>query len=88
MKMKLALTLIFGMVVSLSLQGCKWRDDFRSRVHPQYQEEEPEPTFNRDSDYYVGDEVVTGKRKDGPKLEAIDELSEIPELPDKPQVSN
>ena len=63
--------------------GCKWKDDFRGRLQPQQQLLEPKPTFNEDSSQYVGDELAKGIKTEVP-LESIDELSEIPELPEHP----
>lgn len=78
-------TLITLVCMVMGLSACKWRDDFRSRIQPQYQEQEPKPTFNEDSDDYVGDEIAKGARPDDePELDEIDELSDIPELPDRP----
>ena len=78
------------LAMSFSLSGCHWQDDFRSRVHPQYERPEPKPTFNADSDEYVGDEIAKGVVPEGrePKLEKIDDLSKIPEVPEKPTPMN
>ncbi len=73
---------------SFLVVGCKWNDDFRSRLHPQYEEPKPEATFNEDSDAYVGDNIAKGQRKGEPELEAIDGLSDIPELPESPNPMN
>jgi hypothetical protein len=80
---KVVLISVLG-CLTFSLAGCKWRDDFRSRLQPQYQERDVKPTFNEDSDDFVGEEYITGRSKDDPELESIDELSDIPELPERP----
>lgn len=75
------------MIVSLLavfLASCRWNDDFRQRQQPQYAKERPEPTFNRDSDYYVGDRVaIEGKAEQETEkvyLPKIDEREPIPEI--------
>jgi len=73
----------------LSLVSCKWRDDFRDGQQPQMLEKEHRPTFNADSDDYVGDAVAgRGKYKnnDDVPVPDIDDLSEIPAVPDHPTV--
>ena len=81
------LLITFVCTAPLFLQGCLWNDDFRSRVQPTHDIPEPKATFNEDSKYYVGDEVAKPGPQDDADLEAIDDLSEIPELPDKPTPS-
>lgn len=74
-------------LLALTVIGCKWQDDFRSRVHPQHENPAPRPTFNEDSEEYVGDEMAKGRKPSGPELKAIDDLSTIPELPDEPTIT-
>lgn len=67
--------------------SCKWNDDFRQRQQPQYNDPQPEATFNEDSKYYVGDSVA----KDGQEspdsqkvfLPNIDDREPIPEIQDE-----
>ncbi len=72
--------------ICLVVVGCRWNDDFRSRIQPQPKTLEPEPTFNVDSPDYVGDDVAHGLRDTSQDelVEPIDELSDIPDLPDSP----
>jgi hypothetical protein len=75
----------------ISLQGCRWNDDFRSREQPsylqqpQYVEPLPQPTLNRESEDYEGDD--THKTEDderNTKMPQIDGRSPIPPVPRYP----
>jgi hypothetical protein len=78
--------LIYLMLVVFA-SGCKWNDDFRQRQQPQYKVATAEPTFNKDSDYYVGDSVARPTEYESNQsnkvyLPDIDELEPIPEIQD------
>lgn len=72
----------------VTLQGCKWVDDFRERERPQYLELPPRATLNPDAKDYKGDD--THCDEDDAEMAAerdlpyIDEVSPIPEVPDHP----
>lgn len=83
--MKIRTILFIFPILFFFCQGCRWNDDFRSRVQPRYLELAPRPTLNQDSKDYVGDEAPF-KEEDGEKdaLKAIDGLSPIPSVPEYP----
>lgn len=70
--------------ISLITVGCRWNDDFRQRAQPQYEPLNAEPTFNEDSDDYVGDRVAKEARVDehGQRvyMPEVDEREPIPEV--------
>lgn len=78
--------LVIGLL--FSLLGCKWRDDFRERVQPQYAELPAKPTLNPDSDQYVGDKEahrIQGEYNPSEHpVPEIDDRSDIPPLPEHP----
>lgn len=82
---------ILIIILALALSSCKWRDDFRERVQPQYGELPAEPTLNEDSDQFVGDKTARELRGEhqplGDDVPEIDDRKEIPELPDYPSSS-
>lgn len=85
------LTVIIISSSLLGLSACSWRDDFRERQQPYYLEYEPKPTFNMDSEQYVGDEVVQeyqgGNENKYPPLMTIPEIDnrqEMPYIPEHP----
>lgn len=79
---------LIAIAFSFPLSACKWRDDFRDRVQPQYSEVQAKPTLNRDSSQYVGDKTARQLRNEpvnpDSELPEIDERHQIPELPDQP----
>lgn len=77
--------ILMATLLLLTLQGCKWRDDFRERQQPQYFEPTGRPTLNHDSIDYVGDDTHLEEdvEKSTP-LPSIDRLSPIPEVPEYP----
>lgn len=87
--MRLAAIILYSFVMILSLVSCKWRDDFRERKQPYYLEYEPQPTFNMDSEQYVGDEVVDEATGEAPppktNLPEIDGRSQLPDIPEHPE---
>lgn len=69
--------------------GCKWQDDFRGRVQPQYGDLPAEPTLNRDSEQYIGDKRASElegmiDETEEVSIPEIDERSNIPALPEHP----
>lgn len=77
-KRLIMLTISFLLVMT----ACKWRDDFRDRQQPNYMEPQTSrPTLNRDSIDYQEEDSDSQEKAD---LPAIDELSQIPELPQYP----
>lgn len=86
--MKLIALIFMSLMLLLPLQACKWRDDFRERKQPYYLDYQAEPTFNTDSDQYVGDDVVREFQGEVVRpvevIPEIDNRVEMPYIPDYP----
>lgn len=67
------------------MSGCKWVDDFRARLQPDYQPLQPRPTLNRESEDFIEDDTnKTSEDERATPLPAIDGRSVLPEVPDHP----
>jgi hypothetical protein len=79
--------MLCGMTLILvSIYGCRWNNDFRSRLQPEYGEGALEPTMTDESVRLDAAQAQSRQdEQDNAKhLEKIDSLSKIPPLPDNP----
>ncbi len=82
----LFITLLISVsAISLAVQGCMWRDDFRDRIQPQYFDQPIRPTLNKESLDYIGDDTnKTTHDEQVTPMPEIDGRAKIPALPQYP----
>lgn len=82
LKFKLLLAIALSLFI---ITGCRWNDDFRERRQPQMLEPTAKPTFNPNSEYYVGDRLARPEQfYPEPYMPNIDSRYPRPYVPEHP----